>query len=221
MSEESGAVPRRKWWTWLLLLGVHTMVLVVLLCADETVYKVFHELKTLWDSKKFILFRLLTDDDTWEFFASFGLWMAAVALAVLVGSLDNRWKRLVPILAVGVIVASALTSVLSKTVGRARPGRTAGKSVFLPFGEAWKSGGSCAFPSGHATFAAAMAAFLSAAYPRTKGFAWVMAVGCGISRIYFTKHFPADIYAGFLMGHYVMMGTWHAFERAKGMRESG
>jgi len=205
--------PSRRWIKWALILAVHAAVLTILLITDETTYDAFHRWKEHWDREDLPLSRVLNDDDTWEFFASFGLWMSSIALAVIVWRLDNRWRRLVPLLAAGVIVATTLTSVLSKTVGRVRPYRAMGKSVYLRFGEAWTHGHSMAFPSGHATFAAAIAAFLALAYPRLKGFGWVMAVGCGISRIYFTKHFPGDIYAGFLMGHYVMNGTWRLFDR--------
>ena len=191
-----------------LLLLLHALVLSVLMFADEPVYRAIQDWRADWSRSEGFVHKRLTHDDLWEFFASFGLWTSAVAVAAIVWQMDARRRPMIAVMLAGLVLASTLTSVTAKTVGRMRPRNARGFSRLMPFGHAWVKNTSASLPSGHATFAGAMAAFLTLCYPKLRGFAWTMAVGCGLSRIYFTKHFPSDVYAGFLVGHYTMLWVW-------------
>ena len=56
------------------------------------------------------------------------------------------------------------------------------------------------FPSGHATFAWAIAVVLAKKEPRAKYFFYLLAALISISRIYLGVHYPADIVAGSVLG---------------------
>jgi len=187
---------------------LHALVLAALFFTDGATYRWLQDCRDTWSESKSFVYQQLSDDDHWEFFASFGLWLSAVAVVVIVWQVDPRRRRALAALVAGVIVAGVLTSVAAKTIGRVRPGKSGGVTKLMTFGYAWVENKSAAFPSGHATFAGALAAFLTLCLPRLKGFAWVMAVGCGLSRVYFRKHFFSDIYTGLLVGHYSMLWAW-------------
>ena len=56
------------------------------------------------------------------------------------------------------------------------------------------------FPSGHATFAWALALVLASKQPRLKYAYFLLAALISLSRIYLGKHYPADIVAGSAIG---------------------
>ena len=56
------------------------------------------------------------------------------------------------------------------------------------------------FPSGHATFAWALAVVLAHKQPRLKYAYFFLAVLISLSRIYLGKHYPADVIAGSVLG---------------------
>lgn len=56
------------------------------------------------------------------------------------------------------------------------------------------------FPSGHATFAWALAVVLSAKEPRLRIFYYILAFLISLSRIYLGAHYPADVFAGTVIG---------------------
>ncbi len=56
------------------------------------------------------------------------------------------------------------------------------------------------FPSGHATFAWALAVVLAHIEPRAKYFFYILAGLISLSRIYLGVHYPADVVAGSFIG---------------------
>jgi undecaprenyl-diphosphatase len=56
------------------------------------------------------------------------------------------------------------------------------------------------FPSGHATFAWALAVVLTAKEPRARYFFFLLAFLISLSRIYLGVHYPADVAAGSIIG---------------------
>jgi undecaprenyl-diphosphatase len=64
------------------------------------------------------------------------------------------------------------------------------------------------FPSGHTQAAAAVFVYLTCLYPRC-WYMWVTGIFLvGLSRIYVGVHFPADVFAGALLGGLIAWGTW-------------
>lgn len=58
------------------------------------------------------------------------------------------------------------------------------------------------FPSGHATSAMVLAAFLALLFPQSRVLWYFLAVGCALSRIRFRRHYPADVIVGSAIGWY-------------------
>lgn len=56
------------------------------------------------------------------------------------------------------------------------------------------------FPSGHATFAWALAVVLARIEPRAKWLFYALAFFISLSRVYMGKHYPYDVIAGSLVG---------------------
>lgn len=126
----------------------------------------------------------------------------AIVLAPLVAAflfLANRAKFASRLALVTVATASAsvVTMVLKHVVSRPRPlaalGAAAVHVVGKPvFERAW--------PSGHATVAAAVWLSLALIFPRARLPLIAIGIVSGYSRIYVGAHFPADVIAGFAIG---------------------
>ncbi len=70
----------------------------------------------------------------------------------------------------------------------------------MPGVEALLADASASFPSGHATFFAALAMFIFFYHPRVGGFFMACAVIIGVARVAAGVHFPMDILGGFALG---------------------
>ena len=108
----------RSWRKFALVLLLHAVVLTGLLYVDEPLYASIHHHIGVMDRSKLFICHQLTGDGNWEFFESYGIWLAGLAAASVIWSLDTRRRRSIAILVAGLIVASALTSVSQKTIGR-------------------------------------------------------------------------------------------------------
>src|SRR3989338_3076388 len=64
----------------------------------------------------------------------------------------------------------------------------------------FQHGGFDSFPSGHATFFAALATAVFLRHRRAGAFLWICALLIGLARVASGVHFPSDIIAGFVLG---------------------
>ncbi len=108
-----------------------------------------------------------------------------------------------------IILAGIIVQIIKFTIGRPRPTLTdAGVSNFGPS----ISIGLDSFPSGHTASSFALAAILSAAYPKGKYIFYSLAVIAGLSRIYLDSHFASDVFAGAVIGAWI---GWLSYKRGK------
>lgn len=93
------------------------------------------------------------------------------------------------------VLSELVTNILLKDYfGRNRPPLSLGTiNVGGPLSD-------YSFPSGHATFAWALAIVLASKEPRLKYFYYTLAVLISLSRIYLGKHYPADVVTGSVIG---------------------
>ena len=205
-----GSAPRRKT---LVIVLIHVLVLIVLLVTDDATCGPATRAFDGWSGNQAMKF--VTGSAQWHVFGSFGEGLAVVFAAATIWALDKRRRATVKVLLAGAILASAISGILSFLIGRERPKRSRNITKVVTIKERIKKPRSMSFPSGHATAAASLATFLSLSYPPLRPVMVTMAIGCGVSRLKFRKHFIGDIYAGLLMGHYTMLWVWWAFQRRK------
>jgi membrane-associated phospholipid phosphatase len=106
-----------------------------------------------------------------------------------------------------VFVASNVTDVLKRAVGRSRPSASS-SPVRFDLGNDDASVASASFPSGHSTVAFALAAASAAelAQHNTPGSRFIIptlyatATGVGMARVYGRAHWPSDVVAGAAVG---------------------
>jgi membrane-associated phospholipid phosphatase len=122
-------------------------------------------------------------------------WVKGCLFASVGAVIDARARRWLPATALLAIVVGILADLiaigLKETFDRARPPETEAL-VGLP--------GSPSFPSGHATMAFALAAFLSALHRRLRIPLFALAAIIAISRPYLGVHYWLDIAAGAALG---------------------
>jgi undecaprenyl-diphosphatase len=106
-----------------------------------------------------------------------------------------------------VLATQAVVTLAKALVSRPRP--DAEGAVIDPSG--------FSFPSGHSASAVALYVMLaviagSALHKRVSGIAWLgailLAVMIGLSRVYLGAHYPTDVFAGWLVGGILVIGSW-------------
>jgi membrane-associated phospholipid phosphatase len=115
-----------------------------------------------------------------------------IAVAVFHG---RKWRAAV-LLLVASGIAGAAYSILKWTVGRTRPNLGHGPWEFDPFAGGIKgfvTSGNLAFPSGHTTFAFAIAGGLAILIPKWRWAFYVVAGGCALQRVLEYAHHPSDV----------------------------
>jgi undecaprenyl-diphosphatase len=105
----------------------------------------------------------------------------------------DRWFFIQFVLAACISFLS-VEILLKPIVGRLRPFT---ELVAVVVGQA--SNG-FSFPSGHATFAFALAAVLARKEPRYASWLYMLAIAVSFTRIYLGQHYPLDVIAGGLLG---------------------
>jgi membrane-associated phospholipid phosphatase len=127
-----------------------------------------------------------------------------VSGAVLAGSLgygfiknDPEVKQHAFELALNIVVSTAISEALKKTINRERPADRYPKEIFVNGAVHGES-----FPSGHTSLAFATATTLALDYKKwyivVPAYLWAGSVG--YSRMYLGKHYPGDVLAGAAIG---------------------
>lgn len=120
---------------------------------------------------------------------------------LLVSMLDRRvrWRLLRDAAAV-MVSQTVACDLLKRLFGRLRPDVSAGATLFL--GPSL-SGDSFSFPSGHAMAAFALAATLTAFYPRWRWLFVAAALAVCLARVQLNRHFFGDTVAAGVVGWYL------------------
>jgi membrane-associated phospholipid phosphatase len=128
------------------------------------------------------------------------LWgLLAIALICIDWPTERRWQRglrLFGSAALGGIAAELLKIVIR----RERPGSGASFYSFRAWSEGMFSTGGLGLPSSHALVAFAAAAMLSRLFPRATIIWWLLAIGCGLSRVAAGAHFLSDVVVAAVVG---------------------
>ncbi|NOY43848.1 MAG: phosphatase PAP2 family protein [Deltaproteobacteria bacterium] len=111
------------------------------------------------------------------------------------------------------VFSLAAASVLKVVVGRSRPERGEGAATFRPL-RGGLGGDRSSFPSGHTTFAFAVAAVAAERVPGAGWVAYPLAALVGWSRLHDDEHWASDVAAGAVLG--AATGWWVA-HREEGM----
>jgi membrane-associated phospholipid phosphatase len=144
-----------------------------------------------------------------------GTWLAlAIAVALQEGADPARRalaKRRAGLLFWSAAVGGLVAEVLKLLLRRERPEVHAGEYGFRAFFERTWSTAGLALPSSHALVAFAGAAMLARLYPRARWVGYVLAAGCGVTRVLTHAHFLSDVVMAAGLGWvvaYVMTRRW-------------
>ncbi len=113
-------------------------------------------------------------------------------------------------------LAGLLCGVLKLVLRRERPRPNDGIYNFRPFDVDPFSARMLGLPSSHTMVAFALAVMASYLFPRTWPAWWLLAVGCGITRVVSRQHFLSDVVLGAFAGAFVARALWLWTERFRG-----
>jgi len=106
------------------------------------------------------------------------------------------------------MLAGALAEVMKIVVRRERPALNDGAYGFREWSERTLSGAGLAFPSSHAAVAFGGAFMLARVFPRARWVGYVLAAGCGITRVLARAHFVSDVVFAAGLGWFVSWLLW-------------
>lgn len=119
-----------------------------------------------------------------------------------------------------VLVAPALGGLVAEigkiSFRRLRPGEIPGEYVFRPFLERPFYSGGLGLPSSHTLVAFAAAAIMARMFPRTAPIWYLLAVGCGLSRVAAGAHFLSDVAVAGVFGWATGWAVWTWSQRRQG-----
>jgi membrane-associated phospholipid phosphatase len=144
-------------------------------------------------------------------------------LLVALGLILSDWKPGAPVgmrrrcirRALPVILAPALGGLVAEvgkiTFRRLRPGEVPGEYMFRPLLERPFYSGGLGLPSSHTMVAFAAASIMARIFPRTAPIWYLLAVGCGLSRVAAGAHFLSDVAVAGVLGWLTgwVVWTWH------------
>lgn len=109
------------------------------------------------------------------------------------------------------MLAGALAEVLKIVVRRERPALNDGAYGFRAWDERTWSGAGLAFPSSHTAVAFGGAFMLARIFPRARWVGYVLAAGCGLTRVFARAHFLSDTVFAAGLGWLVSWMLWRKF----------
>lgn len=138
-------------------------------------------------------------------------------LAAAVG-LEDRVHRHKPaggawLLLFSPALAGGVAELLKILLRRERPGLHEGGYFFRPFADQLFYTRDIGLPSSHTMVAFAGAAVLAHRFPRAAPVGYLLAAGCGVSRVMAGAHFLSDVVAGAIAGWAVGALLWRRFGR--------
>ena len=111
-----------------------------------------------------------------------------------------------------VILAPALGGLVAElgklVFRRLRPGEIPGEYVFRSFAERPFYSGGLGLPSSHTLVAFAAAAIMARIFPRTAPIWYVLAIGCGLSRVAAGAHYLSDVAVAGVLGWLTGWAVW-------------
>ena len=108
-------------------------------------------------------------------------------------------------------VAGILCEVMKLLIRRERPDVDHGAWVFRDWSDHTFSSAGLATPSSHTMVAFGAATMLARMYPRARWVFYVLAWGCGATRMLSHAHYLSDVTFGALLGWAVGWGLWMQF----------
>jgi membrane-associated phospholipid phosphatase len=109
------------------------------------------------------------------------------------------------------VAAGLAAEILKILLRRERPSLHAGEWVFRSFAERPFSTSALGLPSSHVMVAFGGAAVLARLFPRAAPVAYLLAAGCGLTRVLSRGHFLSDVVAGAVAGWAVGALLWRRF----------
>lgn len=200
-STQSDALPRvlRESWR---AMAITVAATAVAMLVDRTVYE-FINAPTVYDKDLGRLLRVMGFAGTW------------VALAFAVGlqhSGDEHARTAARrrgwLIFWSPMLAGALAEVMKIVVRRERPALNDGAYGFREWSERTLSGAGLAFPSSHAAVAFGGAFMLARIFPRARWVGYLLAAGCGITRVLARAHFVSDVVFAAGLGWFVSWLLW-------------
>lgn len=111
-----------------------------------------------------------------------------------------------------ILLAPALGGLVAEigkiSFRRLRPGEVPGEYLFRSWAERPFHSGGLGLPSSHTLVAFAGAAILARLFPRAAPVFYLLAAGCGLSRVAAGAHFLSDIVVAAVLGWLVAAGVW-------------
>lgn len=124
------------------------------------------------------------------------------------------------LLLLGPALAGGVAEVIKILVRRERPALHAGEYVFRAFADRPFDTRDLGFPSSHTMVAFGGAAILARLFPRAAPLGWLLAAGCGLTRVLVHAHFLSDVAGGAMAGWATGALLWHLVTRTSRVREA-
>ncbi len=198
----SGTATGRSAW---IALAVTIAATAVAMLADSTFYTYLNA-PDVYNTDLGRLLRVMGFAGTW----------VALALAVGLTTSGDDFARATArrrgwLLFWSPMLAGAAAEIMKIVVRRERPALNDGVYGFRPWDERTWSGAGLAFPSSHTAVAFGGAAMLARLFPRARWVGYVLAAGCGVTRVFARAHFLSDTVFAAGLGWLVSWVLWEKF----------